>query len=162
MKIYVTGLKGSGKSFLIDQLKERYDNSNLQKIFIADFDTFCYYEEGKYTNPIEILKVIYQTYNHVIISGSPIIDSSFVDKLFFIDINFGTWIAQLKNRFESGRVNSNFSKVKDSELIKYTPKQFNDYKQEKLDLVNKNSNFEIITLSNLVKLITNEIDKFYN
>lgn len=162
MKIYITGIKSSGKSFIIDYLKERYDNSNLQKIFIEDFDKYCYYDNGEYINPAVLLTEFYKTYDHVIISGSRVKNMiDLVDKIYFIDINYGTWIAQLKNRLENGRVNSKFSKISDVELSKYSPKQFNDYKKEKIDYYKDFTNFELISLSNLSTLITKYIDKVY-
>lgn len=153
MKIYITGVKAAGKSYIIDLLNELYDNVHLDKNLIFDFEQFCYYEGTKYTTPESLLKELVKTFNNVIISGSFIKDVSIFDKVYFIDISYGTWKAQMLNRIENGRVNSKKSTVKDTEYAKYTPSEFREYFDSKFDLYE--GKVEKIKITKLIDICKN-------
>lgn len=126
MKILITGMKASGKSFLHELIQETQPFINYDT-FVIDGELFSNYnQDGNYQVDMTLASVITNVISkHSIVFGAVIIANMVdFDRVIYLKPSYNDWLRMIKKRVKSGRQNSAKAHESDVELTNYSYSQF--------------------------------------
>lgn len=146
--IMIGGIKSSGKSRLYEELNSILGRSKYdKKLILIEEDLISYYDNDKYVCPEDIIKSLANQANCIILGNQ---HHQYSTTSLFIKDNYDAWRKKMQHRLNNGRVNSKSASVKDSELLKMTRTEFENYYNEKKSKVGSPKEMDFNSIKKLV------------